>query len=135
MKCATKYCRNKRVHHRTVCWNCKRRLYKERHPERYAYENLRNNARRRGKEFLISYDEFLQFSIETNYMLGKGKNKFSYHIDRIDENKGYTLNNIQILTNVENHKKYVSYSYNEQGTPSNYKTQNQLQINKEEYPF
>lgn len=72
------------------------------------------------KEFKLTFEEFKKFAIETNYIQGKGKNKTSYHIDRIDETKGYTIDNIQVLTNSENVKKYNSYlkfSTLEDGTP------------------
>lgn len=48
---------------------------------------------------------FRQFCIDTDYMLNKGTSKHSYTIDRIDNNKGYTPDNIRVLPNVENARK------------------------------
>lgn len=58
-------------------------------------------------------DQFKQFCVETKYMDVKGREKDNYHIDRIDENKGYHIDNIQILTNTENVKKYFDHYYDE----------------------
>jgi len=74
---------------------------------KYAYYNLRSNAKHRGKEFDLTFEQFKKFAIETDYFVGKGKKKDSYSIDRIDNNKGYTLDNIQIMTLSENSKKYT----------------------------
>lgn len=70
-----------------------------------SYYNLRGNAKRRNKEFDLTLEQFREFCIRTEYHLGKGKTKTSYSIDRIDDNKGYTLDNIRILTLSENTQK------------------------------
>ena len=51
------------------------------------------------------------FCMRTEYMIGKGRTKDSYHIDRVDESKGYTITNITLLTNSQNIKKSLSYRY------------------------
>lgn len=43
----------------------------------------------------------------------KGRYKESYHIDRIDENKGYHIGNIQLLTNTQNIKKFFDHYYDD----------------------
>ena len=78
------------------------------------------NAKRRGKEFTITLEEFTQFCKETNYIAGAGRSSASYHIDRIDETKGYSIDNIQTLTNAENSKKYLKYSKDASGKPYKY---------------
>lgn len=82
---------------------------------------LKNNAKRRGHEFTLTLDQFLEFAIKTNYMARKGIYKDSYHIDRIDETKGYSIDNIQAITNTENIKKYLSYNYDKNGVPCDFK--------------
>lgn len=91
-----------------------------------AFQNLRANAKRRGKEFSLTFDQFKKFAIETNYLAGKGRTSKSFHIDRINEDEGYHIDNIQILTNSENVKKYhksklVCY-YDAEGYPWDFKT-------------
>lgn len=111
-KCKTKRCRNY-VKSGEYCSKCKSRKYRENNPERCVYLNLKSNAKRRGKEFDISFDDFLKFAIDTDYFKKRGIKKKSLHIDRIDESRGYTIDNIQTLTNSNNVKKYLRYRYDE----------------------
>lgn len=141
-KCTTKYCNNKALKHRTICGKCKSRKYRENNPIQAAYQNLRTNAKRRNKEFDLTFEQFKEFAIKTNYILGKGKSQTSYHIDRIDETKGYTIDNIQILTNTENVKKYNSYlkfSLDSMGKPYQYwvesNTKSKINESNDECPF
>lgn len=96
---------------RNICYSCKQARYKQRNPVKYAYRKLKTNARRRGKPFELTFGEFREFCQKTKYLVGKGRSKESYHIDRIDPSRGYTKDNIQVLTNSENVKKYLSYMY------------------------
>jgi len=69
-------------------------------------------------------------------MAGKGITKTSFHVDRIDERRGYVPGNLQVLTNTENIKKYLQYSYYEKGKPANFKTITIKPDNESEtYPF
>lgn len=89
-------------------------LWKFRNPEKYVFCNLRSNARRRGKEFSITYDQFLLFlKTNPNYMSKKGTHVKALQIDRIDNNKGYTLENIRAVTMKENlwKRHNVDFSY------------------------
>lgn len=81
------------------------KAWKMAHPLEYAYQTLKDNARRRGKEFSLTLEQFKRFCRKTDYISGKGKTKTSYSIDRIENDKGYTLKNIQILPLGENSKK------------------------------
>jgi hypothetical protein len=104
-KCATKYCRNYARADLKICNKCHMRQYKKRHPINYYYNVLRNNAKRRGKEFELTLDDFKKFCKETNYIELKGKEKNSATIDRINHKKGYTIDNIRILSLSDNSKK------------------------------
>lgn len=105
-KCNTSHCRKNRGHHRRFCYSCVKKKYAEKYPIKNAYYVLRQNARRRKKTFTISLAEFSQFCIKTKILLGRGIQKDSYSIDRIDEFRGYEPDNIQVLTNSDNVKKY-----------------------------
>lgn len=98
IRCTTKNCRNNAAPQRTICEKCKSRLLKQKNPYLYYYNNLRNNARRRGKKFSLSFDEFKKFCDETGYLLLKGKNAGDASIDRIKDNEGYSYNNIRMIT-------------------------------------
>lgn len=99
-------------------------MYKKRHPIRYAWHNLRSNAARRKREWErrhghptsrydveLTFDEFTAFCHRTQLLVGRGRTIDAYHIDRIDVNIGYTKDNIQVLTNGENVRKYLHYDY------------------------
>lgn len=109
--CVTNGCKNRCKQYGTVCSSCASRVYRQNHPVRYAYNTLKTNAKRRGKEFTITFEYFQQFCYETNYIAGKGRSKISYSVDRIDESKGYVPGNLQVLSLSENIKKYLKYDF------------------------
>lgn len=76
-----------------------------------AFQTLRQNARRRGKEFTLTFEDFEAFCYAFDYIAGKGRKAKSYTVDRIDNEKGYTRDNIQMLTKSDNVKKYLSYDW------------------------
>lgn len=98
MKCATKGCKNEAAKHRKICEKCKNRLYRENHPLHYHYLDFRKRAKRRGKEFTLTENEFKQFCDLTNYLQEKGIYKDNCSIDRIDPTKGYSFDNIRKVT-------------------------------------
>lgn len=103
--CSTKFCR-KEAKRGTTCYSCKAAKYKERNPFRYAYNTLKQNAKRRKKFFDLTFEQFKSFAIKVDYIGRKGRKYTSLHIDRIDESRGYTANNIQALTNAQNGRKF-----------------------------
>lgn len=122
-KCSTKYCRKPAATQKTKCHACRKAEWKKNNPIRAAYCNLRTNAKRRGKEFTITFEEFEKWCEETQYMFGKGRTATSYTIDRIDPERGYSIDNIRVLTNSENvrrHQKYLRYEMGPNG-PEHYK--------------
>jgi len=110
------------------------RAWKKANPLRYAYQSLKDNAKRRGKEFDISFDQFKDFCIKTAYIQNRGRLAGSFHIDRIDETGGYTLDNIQVLTNSENVQKYVAFKYRDRNGP-HFHTVTLKPITDSNYPF
>lgn len=101
--CKTSYCKHKT--NGGYCGSCNTRRKRERNPVRYAYDTLKSNSKRRGKYFELSFEEFKQFAIETNYIAGKGRSRTSYSIDRRDNTMGYFIGNIRIMTHGENSRK------------------------------
>lgn len=112
--CITPYCRNNKTKNSSYCHKCNKRQYRERNPIRSSYTNLKCNSKRRGIEFSLTFEEFEQFCQQTEYIKGVGKKKDSYSIDRIDPTKGYTIDNIQVLTLSENSKKAKLFMYDYQ---------------------
>lgn len=91
------------------CSRCQRL----KNPYKYAYQTLKDNAKRRGKVFELTFEQFCEFAIKTDYIAKKGIKKNSIHIDRIKEEVGYIIDNIQPLTNSQNIKKYLKYYWDE----------------------
>lgn len=70
------------------------------------YVNFKNNALRRGKYFTITLQEFIDFCNKTGYIIKKGMRGRNCTVDRIRNNEGYHINNIQLLTLRQNIDKY-----------------------------
>lgn len=90
---------------RSKCNTCVKRAQIASNPMKYAFYNLRTNAKRRNIFFDLKFEDFQEFCFETSYMQGKGKTASSYSVDRIIESLGYTKGNLQVLTLAENTQK------------------------------
>lgn len=130
-------CGNKAPKGRRVCNTCRHKAEKERDPVRYTYGVWRRNARRRGKEFTVTLEEFRKFCVESNYMNGKGIGRTSLHIDREDETKGYTKDNIRALPNIDNVKKYIKWKSQDEFGNNEFETVtvSNLESDKGDSPF
>jgi hypothetical protein len=84
------------------CWKCHSRQLKERHPETYVLNAMRQRAKARKIPFDITLDQFRDFCKQTNYIELRGRDPSSLTIDRIDHDKGYHIWNIQVKTFLEN---------------------------------
>lgn len=114
MKCKTKNCSHSAVFGRRVCHRCKQRTYRANNKVKAAFDALKHNSKRRGKEFLLTLDQFATFCQETKYIAGKGRSSTCLSIDRIDNTKGYTIENIRALPfgeNVKKGTKVLMYDY------------------------
>lgn len=116
--CKSEKCKGQAPKRGNYCYKCLYEKQKAKDPVKWAYGILRRNARRRGKSFEITLQEFAQFCYETEILHGRGRTSTSYHIDRIDDELGYTKDNLQVLTNSQNirkenarRRKVVSYDY------------------------
>lgn len=99
-----------------LCHCCHKAKYRKNNPLKSGFQSLKDNAKRRGKVFGITFDEYKEFVTKTSYFLKKGRKSDSYHIDRKDETGPYAINNIQLLTNAENIRKFVQFKQrNERG--------------------
>lgn len=111
--CLTPLCRgkvNKKKEHSPYCTRCRRRHWKEKNPLKYSFGNLRRRARQRGKEFLLTFEEYREFAVKTDYARMKGKTSLSLSIDRINNDGPYAAWNIRAITLSENSRKqFVPY--------------------------
>jgi len=85
-----------------LCGKHHKELWRLNNPVHCAFDNLRASARKRKIEFVLTLEEFKSLVEPTRYMDDKGKTRFCLHIDRIDATKGYTFDNLQVLTCTEN---------------------------------
>jgi hypothetical protein len=106
MLCQHCYSR-KTIPQRTVCSTCKSKIYRAKFRIKYAFDALRHNAKRRGHGFDLTLQQFTQFAIDTDYMVRKGRTLHSYSIDRIDNNRGYNVDNIRVMTVSDNSRKFT----------------------------
>jgi len=120
-KCQAKHCRQykafyvnkkeRKVKKKKFCHRCAKQMWRANNPARDAFNNLRSNAKRRGHEFTLTLNEFLEFCEITGYMDLRGNDAHHMTIDRIDNTRGYSADNIQMLTRSENAIKYTSQEY------------------------
>ena len=111
--CLTPRCRgvvNKKTEKSPYCYRCRWAHFKERNPLRYSFGNLRRRAKQRGKDFSLSFEQYKAFAIRTDYARMKGKTSLSLSIDRKENSKGYSLDNIQALTlRANSRKQFVKF--------------------------
>jgi cupin superfamily acireductone dioxygenase involved in methionine salvage len=80
-----------------------------------SYYSHRDNAKRRGIPFELTFEQFEAFAIKYDLVINSGTKKHSLTIDRIRHDKGYTKDNIQVLSlsensikgNLEKKRKYI----------------------------
>lgn len=107
-RCPVRYCRNAPRNlsdhptSRQLCGSHAKEQWRLNNPVHCAYDCLRSSARRRKKEFTLTLDQFKKIVEPTRYVTDRGKERFCLHIDRIDVTKGYTFDNLQVLTCTEN---------------------------------
>lgn len=62
------------------------------------YNQMKCAATQRKISFLITIDQFRAFCNQTGYIVNKGYRGMVATIDRIDNNRGYSIDNIQIMS-------------------------------------
>jgi hypothetical protein len=90
-------------------------MLKERHPETYTLNAIRQGAKKRGIPFTITLEEWKDFCKRTCYLDLRGTEPDSYTVDRINDAQGYHIWNIRILTHAENcADQYRNFSHGEE---------------------
>jgi hypothetical protein len=103
-------------HSKPYCNACKRKRWRVNNPFHYMYSELKRSAKRRGIYFYLHRGEFIQFCLENSLYRNSGKfTADSLTVDRIDNNLGYYLQNLQVISNRENSaKKHTDPPRNQQ---------------------
>lgn len=110
-KCATKGCGNE-AYRGGLCHTCRSRKYARESPFKYHYNALRNNARRRGKKFDLTFEEFKEIWLEHPEKWAEKKRpgvECKWQMDRKKPWLGYTKDNIQIIEKSKNVIKYQKH--------------------------
>lgn len=105
-KCETKFCRRAAAKGR-FCHRCEHANRKANNPYAYWLGVNRRNARRRGKNWEISLEYWVQWCDETGYLALKGRYKNDLSIDCKINELGYVDGNLKPLTVSDNAKKGV----------------------------
>lgn len=92
-----------------LCHKHYARYRKIKDPVYDRYFNFKRNALTRCKDFTITLEEFREFCQRTGYIIKKGMRGKNCTIDRIKNNLGYHIGNIQIKSNLANIKKYHTF--------------------------
>lgn len=100
--CATPRCTKAPRTGENLCARCRDRIWRSRHPEHHLWNNLKKSAKRRGIQFTITVEEFKQFSDANGLVATVGRGAESATVDRIDSSRGYSLDNLRVLSNREN---------------------------------
>lgn len=109
--CITPYCTSKARYGGSMCHPCRNKAFRQKDPLKYAYQTLKDNAKRRGKDFTLTFEYFCELAKQIDYMNKKGTKAKSMQIDRKDEERGYHNDNVQGLTLAENRYKYDQYKH------------------------
>jgi|SRR6185312_1176724 len=108
--CATKFCKNK-TYGRKHCSTCRCKKTRQADPVKYAYQSLRNNAKRRNILFTITLEQFREWCSKVIYIGFSGRRSTSFTIDRRHNDIGYHIDNIEVMEKGENVKKFFYYDY------------------------
>lgn len=107
VQCCAYACRNKPVSRLGgLCHKHYKRKRRESDPVGVRYNQFKTNALARGKDFTITLTEFREFCDRTGYIIKPGYRGRSATIDRINNEHGYHIWNIQLLTAKANTRKY-----------------------------
>jgi hypothetical protein len=90
----------------TKCYKCISRIRRASDRVKAVYYVIKTSAKRRGLEFTLTLEYLRKFCKDHGYIESKGRLRDQMTIDRIDNSKGYTDDNIQVLQKGINSSKY-----------------------------
>lgn len=95
--CPTKFCRNKRGKGKGhTCSKCSMRVWRANNPTAALLADIRHHAAENGVPYDLDLEWFTAFLRDNHY------DRTLHHIDRKERWKGYTKENIQVLSASEN---------------------------------
>lgn len=113
-KCATPVCYgNAPSRNGKYCSKCKARIAKALNPYRTTYRKLKSNAKRRGKKFSLTLEEWTTWCNQTGYLGLRGSKSGDMTVDCTKAWLGYRIDNITMMTKRENVQKSKSEQLHE----------------------
>jgi len=109
--CIEPYCSKRAGKRDRVCYMHAKRRQRENNPVKAKFFAFRDNAKRRGKKFELTWEWFVEFNEKTNYVKLTGREKYSITMDRIRNHEGYVPGNIGVLTLSDNSSKANKAEY------------------------
>lgn len=91
---------------RKECETCKFQRFKAKNEIIIIYYNLKNSARKRSLKFNLTKEWFVKFVTNSPLLTIRGRSAEAFTIDRVDNDKGYVMGNLEIITKSANSKKY-----------------------------
>jgi hypothetical protein len=131
-QCIVLQCTN-RTKGRQMCNTCRSRKCRQIDPVRYAYTSLVNHAKARGIICTITLDQFRVWCRKVKYIGFTGRSADSFTIDRRHCDIGYHIDNIKVMKNIDNVKKFFTYDWRTKTVVA--WAENTQQVLNEDLPF
>lgn len=115
-RCFTRRCPNEATIGE-LCSSCYKRKWREENRLRDSYHNHVSNCIKRKIPNYLTFEDYSELAIKTDYINKKGRMATSYTLDRLDNNRkvGYRKGNIAVRSKSENSskgtKKLFIYDY------------------------
>lgn len=112
-RCTHPHCRNKRYQQvrngkvltSKLCSKHRSQRWRANNPYSDLLIKLRNRARKLDVPCTLTVEELKKFCEDTRYLELRGTSSEGLHIDRIRNEEGYCIHNLQVLTNAQNVRK------------------------------
>jgi hypothetical protein len=103
-QCFTTGCKNlvRRAHGGRYCNTCKAKQTRENNVEAYLFRTLRNNAKRRGIFFALTFEHYVEECRKHNYFELRGPGADDLTIDRDVPALGYVDGNLKFISRKDN---------------------------------
>lgn len=105
-KCKHPKCKNNAAPNRNECNSCKHRTWKDKNRLVFMWYMLKKSAKKRGYDFDLPKEWFVNFAISTGLAVNSGRLAHCFTVDRIRNDVGYIVGNLQVLTKSQNSTKF-----------------------------
>lgn len=80
-------------------------------PTRRNFTNARSNAKRRGIPWDLTYEQWASVWIASGQYTNRGRSRGQYQMDRIDNSRGYSADNVQVIAGAVNRTKDAPHGH------------------------